>query len=57
MFIQCVCGEEATTDGQRDKNVLPNNVPKQQEVMENDQTEEPEENAPVNEIVAEEHTQ
>ena len=46
MFIQHGHGEEATTDGQHY-----NNVPVQQEVMGNDQTEEPEENAPVNEFV------
>ena len=55
MFIQHGHGEEATTDEQHY-----NNVPVQQEVMGNDQTEGPEENAPVNEglqEVAEEPTQ
>ena len=55
MFIQHGRGEEATTDEQRGSN-----VPVQQEIMGHDQTEEPEENAPVNEglqEVAEEPTQ
>ena len=42
-------GDEAITVVQYDNNVLPNNVPVQQEIVGNDQTEEPEVNAPENE--------
>ena len=49
MFIQYGRGDEAIMVVQHDNNVLPNNVPVQQEIVGNDQTEEPEVNAPENE--------
>ena len=49
MFIQNCLGDEAIAVVQHDSNVLPNNVPVQQEIMENDQTEEPEVNVSENE--------
>ena len=49
MSIQNGLGDEAITVVQHDSNVLPNNVPVQQEIVENDQTEEPEVNVSENE--------
>ena len=49
MFIQNGLGDEAITVVQHDNNVLPNNIPVQQEIVDNDQTEEPEVNVPENE--------
>ena len=42
MFIQNGLGDVAITVVQHDSNILPNNVPVQQEIVENDQIGEPE---------------